>query len=138
MTKSGVLLSAYIFHLDGNPVGDFRRSWATACVAAGLGQFVCDDCNQIVDRPSCKQCGQESRYVGRTFHDFRRSASRNMVRAGVPEKVAMKVTGHKTRSMFDRYNIVNEDDLRDAMDRTQAYLNRQASHPVTPIRAAQK
>jgi integrase len=122
-TKKGVMLAAFIFHRVGKPVGDFRKAWATACVAANLGQLVCDGCNQAVSGHRCDECGCAARYTGRIFHDFRRTAVRNMVRAGVPERVAMTISGHKTRSIFDRYNIVNEADVRDAMERTEAYLN---------------
>lgn len=140
-TKTGVMLSAHVFHKKGQSVGDFRKAWATACVAADLGKFVCIRCNQPVDGHTCQACKSEARYFGRIFHDFRRTAVRNMVRAGVSERVAMTISGHKTRSIFDRYNIVNEADLRDAMQRTENFLReggKQAGRTaVVQMRAAQ-
>ncbi|HEX3471104.1 MAG TPA: site-specific integrase [Silvibacterium sp.] len=107
-TKSGVRLSAYVFHREGQPVGDFKKAWRSACVSVGLGRFVCKQCNKPLEGTRCRGCGLDGKYEGRLYHDFRRTAARNMVRAGVPERVAMAITGHKTRSIFDRYNIVNE------------------------------
>lgn len=118
------VLTGFIFHRNGQPIGEFRKSWATACVAAGLGAFECSKCGEPPkdgERTKCRRCKRQRTYSGRIFHDFRRSAARNLIRAGVNEKVCMKLLGHKTRSIFDRYHIADETDLADAMQRLDKF-----------------
>jgi integrase len=85
-----------VFHLEGEPIGSFRTAWRTAVKKACLPWL--------------------------TPHDMRRSAARNLVRAGVPEKVVMDLCGWKSRSMLDRYHIVSGADLRDGVGRLGEFL----------------
>ena len=98
-----------IFHRNGKPVGDFRKSWTRACRLVGV--------------------------EGKLVYDLRRTAVRNMVRAGVDPAVAMKISGHRTRNVFDRYNIISEDDIRQAVLKTDAYVEGLPSAtPIIPLR----
>jgi len=88
--KLGVVIP-WVFHRQGQRIKDFRAAWKSACRKAGC--------------------------PGRIPHDLRRTAVRNLVRSGVPERVCMMLTGHRTRTIFERYNIVSEGDLRTAVER---------------------
>jgi len=113
-----------IFHRDGKPIGECRKSWATACEKAGLAVVEGEGKTKKI-RPL------------RLLYDLRRTAVRNMVRAGVDPAVAMRISGHRTRAIFDRYNIVSESDLRDAMTKTTAYVDSlRAAASVASIRTA--
>lgn len=85
----------------GSPVRTFDNSWRSARERAGV--------------------------PGRILHDFRRTAVRNLVRAGVSESVAMQLCGHKTRKIFDRYSIVSERDLPEGVVKLAARAEREAA-----------
>jgi integrase len=93
------IIVRHVLHNNGRPIRHYYYAWRSACERAGV--------------------------AGRMLHDFRRTAARNYIRAGVPERVAMDLLGHKTRAIFDRYNITSEQDLRETAARV-------ASTPVGP------
>jgi len=97
----------FFWHASGSQIRSFRGSWDSACQRAGLW-------DAARKKPT------------KLFHDLRRTAVRNMERAGVPRKVAMQVSGHKTETIYHRYNIVSEADLRDSARRLGEYT-RQAT-----------
>ena len=99
------IVAEYIFHRGGRRMGEFRKAWRTACAKAGL-------------RAGRKVEG------GKTPYDRRRTAVRNMVRGGTRENVAMAISGHRTRAVFDRYDIVDERDLADAVEKTSVYVEK--------------
>ena len=82
---------------SGHPIKTFYKAWRTTCAKAGTP-------------------------VKRFYHDFRRTAVRNMNQAGVPRQTAKKIRGHKTDAIFNRYDIVGEADIRDAVRRTQRHI----------------
>lgn len=93
------------FRTDG-PVfvtTNLRKAWYKACVSLGLGTL------------------DGTKYEGLIIHDLRRSGVRNLVRSGVPEAVAMKISQHETRAVFERYNIIDTKDVGDAMEKMMEY-----------------
>ena len=91
------------FRGAGRVIKDFGDTWTQATAAAGFPDLL--------------------------VHDLRRSAARNLIRSGVPEKVAMQFTGHVTRTIFDRYNITDTRDLEDAAQKLAAFAD---AHPTAP------
>jgi integrase len=87
LARDGVIVR-HVFHRNGKPIRAFYGAWRNACRAAGV--------------------------PGRLLHDFRRTAVRNLERAGVPRKVAMQMVGHKTEAIYRRYHIVTSSDLHNA------------------------
>ena len=104
--------SEFLFARGSKPIRDFRMSWNLACQAADV--------------------------PGLLFHDLRRTAVRNLRRAGVAESVIMNITGHRTRGDFERYNITDQTDTMEAGKTADEYLSREHSRSVAQITSQTK
>jgi integrase len=99
----------WIFHRNGKPITSLRKAWDTACTKAGYPSLI--------------------------PHDMRRSAVRNLERAGVPRATAMKMVGHQTESVYRRYAVVNESDLTSGSEKLAAYHETaRAASKVVPMK----
>ena len=109
-----LLRSSFVFFNPdtSEPWVDFRDGFDNACEASGLDEL--------------------------WFHDLRRSFITKARRAGVPESVIMRITGHKTRKVFERYNIINEDDLKHAVDLIEAATSEIVGHDQDTVDVRKK
>lgn len=114
----GTALSTCVFHRNGEPINRtvFGKQWRRACIAAGLGTR-----------------DERGFYSGRIFHDLRRSAVRSLVRGGVHPTVAMAISGHKSASMFQRYNITDDRDKLSALEASREWTEKQAKSNVVEM-----
>ena len=117
-----------IFHHGGRTIKDYRKCWQTVCVMNGFGRFYCRDCRDqnrecisVLDaKKICPTCGNKSeqpKYIGKLFHDFRRTAAHEMWKAGNAVEDCMEVTGHATPAMFKRYADLFTDEEKQARQR---------------------
>ena len=102
----------WVFQRHRRQIGDFRKAWKSACERAGLSCLL--------------------------FHDLRRSAVRNMERAGIPRNVAKAISGHRTDSVYQRYDIVSRRDLASAGDRMESYFLEQSEQVPAPSEALER
>lgn len=110
----------WVFHRNGRPIRDFRGAWETACIKAGFFRV--------------KTRGEQTEKIPtKLVHDLRRTAVRNLERAGVPRSQAMKLTGHKTEAVYRRYAIVAEADLAEAVEKLAAFRQAQQAGERTVI-----
>lgn len=106
--KTAPTNNPWVFHgTHGRPVANHLNGWVDACKRAGL--------------------------PGLLFHDLRRSAVRNMKRAGIQDVEAMHISGHRTRAIFDRYNIVDEAGLRSAAEKLERYAKRRKAERAAKL-----
>ena len=92
-----IRMAPTVFHRKGKRIIEINAAWKTACAKAEV--------------------------PGKLFHDLRRTAVRNLIRAGIPQQLAMRISGHRSDSMFERYNIVATEDLRVAAEKVQLYVD---------------
>jgi integrase len=107
--ETGQIIPLVFANPDGSAIVDFRKAWRSACRAAGV--------------------------PGRLFHDFRRTAVRNLERAGVSRSAGMSLTGHLTASIYSRYSIVDSAMLEEAVEKLASANVRSAPEPESPSSA---